>query len=142
MPSYAPISMLHNVGYGGVRLISLPYLSNILHYYLSWSCVVASKSTLCNRRLMGSCTPKGEIPRLGRRVLSLVRRSRASAEFGAPQVSLGREADPLCELYPEPCCGGCWSVSCVLASLSCAGLVVQLASKLSASCEGEPGSVV
>jgi hypothetical protein len=35
MPSYTPISMLHNVGYGGVRLISLPYLSNILHYYLS-----------------------------------------------------------------------------------------------------------
>jgi thiosulfate/3-mercaptopyruvate sulfurtransferase len=59
-----------------------------------------------------------------------------------PQVSSGREADLLRVSYPRPCCGACWSLSCGLAWLSCAGLVAQLARRLSASCEGEPGSVV
>src|SRR6266480_8128907 len=59
-----------------------------------------------------------------------------------PQVSPGRGADPLRVLCPRSCCGVCWPVPCVLASVSCAGLAAQLASRVRASCEGEPGSVV
>src|SRR6266496_6455012 len=71
----------------------------------------------------------------------------AAAERAAPKVwdphaSLGREADPLRELYPWSCRGDCWPLSCRAAWLSCAGLVAQLASRLSASCDGESGSVV
>jgi len=65
----------------------------------------------------------------------------AAPKFG-PQVSSGREADLLRVSYPGSCCGHCWALPCVLVLLSCAVLAVQLASRLSASCEGEPGSVV
>jgi hypothetical protein len=64
------------------------------------------------------------------------------AGLETPQASLGREANPLRESDPWSWRGDCWSLSCGLASLSCAGLVAQLASRLSASCDGEPGSVV
>jgi hypothetical protein len=65
----------------------------------------------------------------------------AAPKFG-PQVSWAREADPLRVSCPRSCCGVCWSLPCVLASPSCAGLVAQLASRVRASCEEEPGSVV
>ena len=75
-------------------------------------------------------------------VFGLARRNKASAKFEAPQSWLGWEADLLREPYSGSCCGaGSW-LSCVLASLSRGGLVAQLASRLSASCEGELGSVV
>ena len=58
------------------------------------------------------------------------------------QASPGREADPLHRSCPRSCCRSCWSLSGSLALLWRAVLAAQLASRLSASCEGDPGSAV
>src|SRR4029077_19923383 len=130
-----------------------PFHRRSLPVTLARTQITGSGLILARRPLTNTPLGRGRLPRgpaaaiamarqLAGRVLSRARGTGLPRSLGPLQAWPGREADPLGVSCPRSCRGACWSLSCGLAWLSCAGLVAQLASRLSASCEGEPGSVV